>query len=256
MHTHAFVAPSGLSDGAPDAIYGAGVDPVRAPPSQRGRAPRCRGTQDYRTATCSRRHGVGCRGCAGTTGRTSCRTPAAANVSLLCGLVSVSPHTAQGTCPACACLQKDHLRTPGCGLPEVLRPTESPDMQRSRLATTKEWRPGRRRATWLPRRIGRPSVRERAVCGCVRPQLREGAAPRRCVTPLPGGATRPGHRPLVRNAWEIGHSPYKRCCSEQRVGDTTSVATAKAPLLPWNRVAQRRLQPSRACKMDSHLIFI
>ena len=33
--------------------------------------------------------------------------------------------------------------------------------------------------------------------------------------------------------------------AEQRVGDTTSVSTANALLLPWNGVAQRRLQPSR-----------
>ena len=49
------------------------------------------------------------------------------------------------------CLRaKDHLRIPGGGLPEPLRPTESPGRQRSGLAATKKWRPGRRRATRLP----------------------------------------------------------------------------------------------------------
>ena len=38
----------------------------------------------------------------------------------------------------------------GGGLPEELRRTQSQDRQRSGLAVTEEWRPGRRRATWLP----------------------------------------------------------------------------------------------------------
>ena len=41
-----------------------------------------------------------------------CGTPAAANVFLLCGHGSVSPRTAQETCPVCACGQKTTLRTP------------------------------------------------------------------------------------------------------------------------------------------------
>ena len=38
----------------------------------------------------------------------------------------------------------------GGGLSEPLRPTSRPVRQRSGLAVTEEWRPGRRRATWLP----------------------------------------------------------------------------------------------------------
>ena len=66
------------------------------------------------------------------------------DVSLLCGHDSVSPHTAQGTCRHLC------LRAAGGGLPEPLRPTESPGRQRSGLAATKKWRPGRRRTTRLP----------------------------------------------------------------------------------------------------------
>ena len=56
-----------------------------------------------------------------------------ANVSLLCGRESVFPHTAEGTCPRLCLRAKDQLRTPGGGLPEPLRPTESPG----------RWRPPR-----------------------------------------------------------------------------------------------------------------
>ena len=45
---------------------------------------------------------------------------------------------------------KDHLRTPGGRLPVRLRPKERVVRQRSGLAATKEWRPGRGRATRLP----------------------------------------------------------------------------------------------------------
>ena len=46
---------------------------------------------------------------------------------------------------------KDHLEgTKVAVSPEVLRRKQSPDRQRSGLAATEEWRPGRRRATWLP----------------------------------------------------------------------------------------------------------
>ena len=60
---------------------------------------------------------MGCRGCAGTAGYLlrdcgSVGPPAAANVFLLCGHDSVSPRTAQETCPACACGQKTTLRAP------------------------------------------------------------------------------------------------------------------------------------------------
>ena len=41
---------------------------------------------------------------------------------------------------------KDHLRTPSGGLPEPLRSTTRPVRQRSGLAVTEDWRPGRRRA--------------------------------------------------------------------------------------------------------------
>ena len=46
---------------------------------------------------------------------------------------SISAHP----CPACACGQEDHLRTPGGGLPEVLRVTRRPVQQRSGLAPPK-----------------------------------------------------------------------------------------------------------------------
>ena len=64
----------------------------------------------------------------------------------LCAIMIQSPH--QSAKVSSMCLRaKDHLRTPGGGLPEVLRPTESPDRQRSGLAVTEEWRTGRRLAT-------------------------------------------------------------------------------------------------------------
>ena len=58
-------------------------------------------------------------------------------ISLCCAVMTQSPHTL---------LQRVSRRGP----PERLRPTKSPDRQRSGLATTDEWRPGRRRATRLP----------------------------------------------------------------------------------------------------------
>ena len=51
------------------------------------------------------------------------------------------------------CLRaKDHLEgTKVAVFPRDCAPnTQSPDRQRSGLAATEEWRPGRRRATWLP----------------------------------------------------------------------------------------------------------
>ena len=56
-----------------------------------------------------------------------------------------SPHQLTPRC----CMQ-DLLPALGGGLPDVLRPTERPVRQRSGLAATEDWRPGRRRATWLP----------------------------------------------------------------------------------------------------------
>ena len=64
---------------------------------------------------------------------------------LWCLRVSPKSTSAQ-QCPACASRQKDHLRTPGGSLSEPLRLTERPVRQRSGLAATEEWRPGRRRA--------------------------------------------------------------------------------------------------------------
>ena len=43
------------------------------------------------------------------------------------------------TCSSLCLRAKDHLRTPGGGLPEVLRPTARPVRQRSGLAATEEW---------------------------------------------------------------------------------------------------------------------
>ena len=50
------------------------------------------------------------------------------------------------------CLRaKDHLEgTKVAVFPSLCAPQERPVRQRSGLAVTEEWRPGRRRATWLP----------------------------------------------------------------------------------------------------------
>ena len=50
------------------------------------------------------------------------------------------------------CLRaEDHLEGhQGGGLPEPLRPARKSRPAAQRLAVTEEWRPGRRRATWLP----------------------------------------------------------------------------------------------------------
>ena len=49
---------------------------------------------------------------------------------------------------------------------------------------------------------------------------------------------------------------HTNCCTEQRACDTISVSTGNAPLPQANRVAHRRPQPSRACKMNPHETFI
>ena len=64
-----------------------------------------------------------------------CGTPAAANVFLLCGHHSVSPHTALETCPARACGQKTTLRAPRCGLPEPSAPH-----RKSQSGSGADWR--------------------------------------------------------------------------------------------------------------------
>ena len=70
-------------------------------------------------------------------------------VSSWCLRVSPKSTSAQ-QCPACACGQKTILRAPrwrssrGTAQKKKSRPAAQ------RLAATEEWRPGRRRATWLP----------------------------------------------------------------------------------------------------------
>ena len=70
-------------------------------------------------------------------------------LSLWCRRVAPKSASAH-QCPRMCLRAKDHLRTPCGGLPEPLRPTTRPVLQRSGLAVTEEWRLGRRRATRLP----------------------------------------------------------------------------------------------------------
>ena len=71
-------------------------------------------------------------------------------MSHCCAVMIQSPHTLlKGRVQACG--QKDHLEgTKVAVFPSLSAPQESPDRQRSGLAATEEWRPGRRRATRLP----------------------------------------------------------------------------------------------------------
>ena len=53
--------------------------------------------------------------------------------------------------PSMSLRAKDHLEgTKVVVFPSLCAPQERPVRQRSGLAVTEEWRPGRRRATWLP----------------------------------------------------------------------------------------------------------
>ena len=59
--------------------------------------------------------------------------------------------TSAHQCPACALRAEDHLEgTKVAVFPSLCAPRERPVRQRSGLAVTEEWRPERRRATWLP----------------------------------------------------------------------------------------------------------
>ena len=53
-------------------------------------------------------------------------------------------------CPACACGQKTTLRAPRWRSSRGTAPNRKSRPAAQRLAATEEWRPGRRRATWLP----------------------------------------------------------------------------------------------------------
>ena len=113
-----------------------------------------------------------------------CGTPAAANVFLLCGHDSVSPHTAQETCPRLCLRAKDHLEgTKVAAFPSLCAPQKVQSGSAAGLAVTDEWRPGK--ATGDPATHGGAgdpaSVREQCVGTCDR-GLEEGAAHRRCVT--------------------------------------------------------------------------
>ena len=69
--------------------------------------------------------------------------------------------------------QKDHLRTPGGGLPEPLRPTRK--VQTGGAAVCRPPRSGDQEGNGrpgYPRRSGQPSVPDRAVYGHVRPRPR------------------------------------------------------------------------------------
>ena len=157
--------------------------PRESLPLQPGRPPPRKGTDDNRTATALRAVAWAAAVFPSNPPGRRWRT---ANVPLLCGHDSVSPHTAQGD-----------VSTP---VPAGKRPPEdtrwrpsrasaphkkSPDRQRSGQAATKEWRPGRRRATRLPtEERATQGAREREQCvGTCDRGLEEGAAHRRCVTP-------------------------------------------------------------------------
>ena len=63
----------------------------------------------------------------------------------------VSPEsTSAQQCPAYACGQKTILRAPRWRSPRGTAPKRKSRPAAQRLAATEEWRPGRRRATWLP----------------------------------------------------------------------------------------------------------
>ena len=63
----------------------------------------------------------------------------------------VSPKsTSAHQCPACACGQKSTLRAPRWRSSRGTAPYRKSRPAAQRLAATNEWRPGRRRATWLP----------------------------------------------------------------------------------------------------------
>ena len=116
---------------------------------------------------------MGCRGCAGTARYLlrdcgSAGPQPAANVFLLCGHDSVSPHIAPGTCPRLCLRAKDHLKgTKVSAFPSLCAP------QKVQAGSAAVWRPpssgdqeGDGRPGY-PRRSGRPSERVRAVCGYV-----------------------------------------------------------------------------------------
>ena len=181
-----------------------------------------------------------------------CGTPAAANVSLLCGHDSVSPHTAQGTCPRLCLPAKDHLRTPGGGLPEPLRPTESPVLQRSGLAVTDEWRPGRRRAIRLER-LGEPgqpltTQNERRlelrgaspVLRVVMDQGRERAVVN-FVMDAVAGARRTLSLSVALNVLGLRFIRDGLCCTSRRCG-VFSCALSRQPY--FSSMSLRRLRPA------------
>ena len=67
------------------------------------------------------------------------------------GLILWCPRVTPKSTPAHPrCRKQDLLSALGGGLSEPLRPKRRPVRQRSGLAVTEEWRPGRRRATRLP----------------------------------------------------------------------------------------------------------
>ena len=129
---------------------------------------------------------MGCRGCAGTAGYLlrdcgSVGPQPLPYVFLLCGHDSVSPHTVQETCPACACGQKITLRTPRWRPSRASAPHRKtrPAAQRSGghqgVAT--------RKATGVPAThggAGDPACEQEQCVGTCDRGLEEGAAHRRC----------------------------------------------------------------------------
>ena len=98
---------------------------------------------------------MGCRGCAGTAGYLlrDCGSvgPQPLPMSFCCAVMTQSPHTLLKRRVQHVPVGKDHLEdTKVAAFPSLCAPRERPVRQRSGLAATKEWRPGRRRATWLP----------------------------------------------------------------------------------------------------------
>ena len=111
---------------------------------------------------------MGCRGCAGTAGYLlrDCGSvgPQPLPVSFCCAVTTLSLSTYCSRDVSSMCLRaKDHLEgTKVAAFPSLLRPTESPDQQRS------GWRPPRSGdqegdgRPGYPRRSGRPSARDKS----------------------------------------------------------------------------------------------